>query len=80
MYTIMFGILQIFFHSNVTYNITRYLGPHPLAELIKPCIEINNDGSSRSIKSGKNKYDHPKHDYNKKHEDYIQAKVIANRT
>ena len=49
----MFGILHDLFHSNVTYNITRYLCPHPLAEVIKPCIKINNDGSSRSIKSGR---------------------------
>ena len=57
----------------------RYLGPHPLAELIKPCVRINNDDTSRAIKLGKHKYYHPKQDYNKTEEDFIQARVIGNR-
>ena len=44
---------------------------HPLAELIKPCIRISDDDTSRSIKIGKNKYHHSNQYYNKIKEYYI---------
>ena len=60
-------------------NLIFRFNSHQLTELIKPCIKINDGDTSRSIKLGKNKHYHSKQDYNQIQENYIQAKVIANR-
>ena len=52
---------------------------HPLAELIKPCIRIDNEDRRRSTKLGRSRYYHSKQDYNTMEEDCIQARVVGNR-
>ena len=51
---------------------------HPVAELIKQCVRIENEDRRRSIKLGSNRYYHSEQ-YNKMEEELIQARVTGNR-
>ena len=60
-------------------NLIFRFSPHPLAELIKPCIQIDNGDRRISVKLGRNRYYQPKQYYNQMEEDFIQARVLGNR-
>ena len=60
-------------------NLIFRFSSHPLAELIKPCIRIDNEDRRRSIKLGRNGCYHSKQYYNEMEEDFIQARVVGNR-
>ena len=59
-------------------NLIFRFSSHPLAELIKPCIRIDNEDRRRSIKLGRSRYYHSEQYYNKMEEDFIQARVVGN--
>ena len=62
-----------------TIHLIFRFSSQPLAELIKPCIRIDNEDRKRPIKLGRNGYYHSEQYYNKMEEDSIQARVIGNR-
>ena len=45
---------------------------HPVAELVKLCIRIDNEDRSRSIKLGRSRYYHSRQDYNKMEDDFFK--------
>ena len=57
-------------------NLIFRFSSHPLAEVVKPCIRIDNEDRRKSIKLGRSRYYHSKQDYNKMEEDFIQARVV----
>ena len=60
-------------------NLIFRFNSHPLAELVRTCIRIDNEDRRNSIRLGRNRYYHSKQDYDKMEEDFIQARVISNR-
>ena len=64
---------------NGAINLIFRFSSYPLAELIKPCIRIDNEDRRTSIKLGGSRCYHSKQDYNKMEEDFIQARVVGNR-
>ena len=72
----MIDILQELFHSNITYHVMRYLGPHHLAGIMKP--QINNEGPFNVIRYDTCKYHRSRHCESELSSQYWDLNVIEN--
>ena len=71
---VMIDILQELFHNNIAYHVTRYLGPHHLAGIMKP--QISNEGQFNAIRYDTCKYNVPRHRENELSSHYWNRLVI----